>query len=115
MMTIMPVIIPVDTTPSKCPECGKDEDKIEVCNHCGYEYPKEKRGKLMAWWKFFVLICGIIGILFPSILGISNTDYLGNLDFSGNLISALFWVLLGIVVPIMVFEIIHIFITLFSK
>jgi len=38
MNGVTPIIIPYITQQPKCPKCGKDEDKITVCAHCGHEY-----------------------------------------------------------------------------
>lgn len=35
-----PIIVPKTEEP-KCPKCGREEDTIEVCRNCGYEYPDE--------------------------------------------------------------------------
>jgi hypothetical protein len=40
---------------SKCPECGKDEEIIEVCKNCGHKYPEEEVS-----WKFYVGITILI-------------------------------------------------------
>lgn len=57
IITTTPIFIPTD--PPKCPSCGMDEDKKEVCNHCGYEYEKEK---------FSVL--DIVGVILLFIVGL---------------------------------------------
>jgi len=36
-----PIIIPVNNETDECPSCGKEENKIEICKHCGYEYKEE--------------------------------------------------------------------------
>ena len=38
---ISTVGMPINTEEDKCPSCGKEEDVVEVCKHCGYEYKDE--------------------------------------------------------------------------
>jgi hypothetical protein len=40
--SIVPIIVPVHSEPSRCPSCKNTESKKEVCAHCGYTYPEEK-------------------------------------------------------------------------
>ena len=41
MNMIIPVIMHQhNNMPAACPKCGKLENVIEVCAHCGYEYHK---------------------------------------------------------------------------
>ena len=35
---ITPVFVPMMVEDDKCPQCGKDEERMEVCKHCGYKY-----------------------------------------------------------------------------
>lgn len=39
---------------NKCPNCGKEEDTVFVCRHCGYEY-QDDQGDLL-----FILVIVII-------------------------------------------------------
>lgn len=34
--------IPPPSDPDKCPKCSKEEDVVQVCKHCRYEYPEEE-------------------------------------------------------------------------
>jgi len=43
---ILPVIVPVNTSPTLCPECGRPENKKIVCRHCDYEYVEEPTTRL---------------------------------------------------------------------
>ncbi len=47
------IIIPIPIQEPKCPSCGNNENKIEVCKHCGHEY--ENNG--------YTLIQIIVGII----------------------------------------------------
>lgn len=40
-MIVTPIVIPIQSEKDKCPKCGRDEAKIEVCKHCGHEYKDE--------------------------------------------------------------------------
>jgi hypothetical protein len=50
--------IPINTEPSKCPECGKIEDIKKICRHCGYEY---KDTKLTTTESIFIILTIIFG------------------------------------------------------
>ena len=54
---MVPVMIPVRThsSPSFCPECGKEERKITVCGHCGYKYKVGGSGWAIVVGLFIVL------------------------------------------------------------
>jgi hypothetical protein len=52
---IMPV--PYRSEPEKCPGCGKEENKIEVCAHCGHKYVVEYTYPL--WWVALIIDIGI--------------------------------------------------------
>lgn len=36
------MINPSNQQPAECPKCHKQEDIIEVCAHCGYEYEPDE-------------------------------------------------------------------------
>lgn len=55
-----PIIVMHKSEPDKCPSCGKDEKKIEVCAHCKYEYKEEKCPYTGADVFLFFLILGLI-------------------------------------------------------
>ena len=40
-MIVTPVVVSDNNEKPKCPSCGNDEKKIEVCKHCGHEYKDE--------------------------------------------------------------------------
>ena len=50
----------VSTKADKCPNCGKSEDIIETCNHCGYVYKDDDY--LDAKTKWLIAIIIIVGI-----------------------------------------------------
>lgn len=57
-----PIIVLPDSTPDACPNCNKEELKVEVCKHCGYIYPEDNpTGKE-------ILICFLIGLIIIIIL-----------------------------------------------
>lgn len=49
--------------PKKCPKCHKEEDKKEVCKHCGYEYPKNTESYPF-WWLSLGIDIGIFFLIF---------------------------------------------------
>ena len=66
---ITPIIVPIMVEDDKCPQCGKDEERMEVCKHCGYEY---KPSECSFWgiiltvltmiflvWMFVTLVCWV--------------------------------------------------------
>ena len=55
----VPIIIPTQTGIPVCPECGKLENVINVCKHCGHEY-KDKKWSIS--FTIFFCICVFIGI-----------------------------------------------------
>lgn len=59
-MQIGDVYIP-DQQPesAKCPQCGMDENRVEVCKNCRFEYPT---GKTSGWYNFKVIMFIILGI-----------------------------------------------------
>lgn len=38
MSTIIPIFIPQNNEPSKCPGCKQPEDYVRKCKNCGHEY-----------------------------------------------------------------------------
>lgn len=72
MSTPMPMIVPVVTSPPRCPGCQKVENVKRVCAHCGYEYTEE--GGVL---KEVLIIGGIvvIAILFVSWLTFTCFDW----------------------------------------
>lgn len=42
MSQVVPIIIPVNHEPNRCPKCERIENKIEVCKHCGHEYEESE-------------------------------------------------------------------------
>jgi len=59
MNTVTPIVVPISDEPDTCPQCGRAENKKEVCCHCGYEYKEEDT----PWWVPFVAIGMLIGIV----------------------------------------------------
>lgn len=61
-MIITPIIIPTNHEEPKCPNCGKNENIIQVCKHCGYEYDEENA----KWWEFLLatIVIVIITVIF---------------------------------------------------
>lgn len=53
-----PILISTsNSAPSTCPSCNKQEDKKEVCRHCGYEYKDEISGiKTLIFWAILLII-----------------------------------------------------------
>jgi len=47
----MPIIIPTHYEEEVCPQCKKEEDRAEICNHCGYKYPEEEG---TSWYEYVV-------------------------------------------------------------
>lgn len=41
MNTVIPIIVPINSEEDHCPKCGKPENIVKTCNHCGYKYVKE--------------------------------------------------------------------------
>jgi hypothetical protein len=80
-----PLMYLPDAEPSRCPKCKKEEDKKEVCRHCGYEYPEEKlSGKsialglsiiIFALWVFITLLCWLVTSSENSLLKILVIQY----------------------------------------
>jgi hypothetical protein len=56
MDTEIPIIVPIDSSPSTCPECGKVEDIKRVCRHCGYEYKDCDPTTFRDWLGVFVVV-----------------------------------------------------------
>jgi hypothetical protein len=50
--------------PSVCPNCGKEEKKIEICDHCKHEYKDEP----LDFWDVMIIIFIVIPALFASII-----------------------------------------------
>ena len=74
MKQINSAILPVDDDETDhCPECGKDEDTVMVCKHCGYKYPENEDDcsalgmfvgimlTLTVAWLFITIMCWLIG------------------------------------------------------
>jgi len=73
-----PIIIPIQQPEkSKCPECGKNENIISVCKHCGHEYEEDE----LKWHhKLIGVILGIIIILLFILFMWSCFDWLSDFD-----------------------------------
>ena len=59
---IVPILIPEE--PSVCPECGKPEDIVNACRHCGYIYEDEDSPPLRAQIIGEIIAFAIIAALF---------------------------------------------------
>lgn len=42
--------------PTTCPECGKDEDTVIMCRHCGHEYAEEPRTYFLETFSFVAIV-----------------------------------------------------------
>lgn len=62
------MILP-DAQPPKCPHCGKDEDIVSSCNHCGYVYPEEDSGP--KWYEVLILLA-IVWIVITVFIWVLN-------------------------------------------
>jgi len=62
----MIVIMPTESKTPTCPNCNKNEDKVDTCKHCGYVYPEEKStpGEIMGGLFFLCLIVWFIITIF---------------------------------------------------
>jgi len=65
MTAIIPIIVPVDTTPETCPKCGKVEDKVTTCRHCKHEY----KGGDTRWYHTLIAVMVIILFVLTVIWG----------------------------------------------
>lgn len=64
---------------SKCPKCGRPEEKVTVCKHCGYEYSSDDVG--CGGCIIFVIVCIIsIWIIGTVIYWLSNNNTKSLLD-----------------------------------
>ncbi len=70
---MFPFFIPYNSEETKCPNCGKKENKKEVCKHCGYDYPEGNDVGTATIFFVFFLIVSVLNFFF-------NT---GNNPFSG--------------------------------
>jgi len=59
----LPIIIPTESEPDVCPECGRSEDIKRVCRHCGYEYPESSED-----FRWYHILAGIVFILLAVVL-----------------------------------------------
>jgi hypothetical protein len=79
--TIVPIFIPMNNQPDKCPKCNKDEEIKEVCAHCGYEYPEKKSSTILA----IILLLFAIGTLILFLMfidwGLFNSRYFNQIRF----------------------------------
>lgn len=74
-MTYTPIIIPASVIEDKCPKCNKDENIIEVCAHCGYEY-KEEPTRWYDWVvPLLVVVVGIWALCTVIVWIIDSTEY----------------------------------------
>ena len=55
-MTFVPIFIPHNTEPSKCPKCRRNENIVEVCRHCGYEYEESD----WTWRDVLITVCIVV-------------------------------------------------------
>lgn len=60
MDTMIPIMIPINNEPEKCPKCHCDEDIISVCKNCGYEYKDENPTR---WYEILIFIAIILFII----------------------------------------------------
>ncbi len=56
---ITPIIVPIMVEDDKCPQCGKDEERMEVCKHCGYKY----ESTVCSFWEIIKLVLVIFLLL----------------------------------------------------
>lgn len=59
-MQLTPIIINKNKE-DNCPNCGKQEKKIEVCKHCKYIYEEDDTNLTLLDW-FIVLVLFVIGM-----------------------------------------------------
>lgn len=59
MTTPVPVIapMPMSDEAEHCPKCGRPEDTVEACKHCGHQYPEDEGGGCLG---VGVIIIGVI-------------------------------------------------------
>jgi len=62
-MNVVPIIIPVQNE-ATCPKCGKEEKIVELCDHCGYEYPKCENFTCLETIMFVLVIIVLIFVCF---------------------------------------------------
>lgn len=74
---IMPVIIPVNTSPKLCPKCGKPENKQVICKHCGYEYVDEPLSDCDIF-VVFISACVVIWLLITVIYWFADNGEFGD-------------------------------------
>lgn len=56
---IPPVIPPGRPSEDTCPKCGKEEDIVTTCRHCGYEYEDQPQTFGQVFFSVIVVIVGI--------------------------------------------------------
>jgi len=58
------IMMPIDSSPSRCPSCQKEESIKQVCNHCNFTYPEPTWhwtwGTTRCWIIFFIIVYWII-------------------------------------------------------
>jgi hypothetical protein len=54
---MIPLWLPMNTQPARCPYCHNVEKKVEICDTCRYEYPEADFQLLFGW----LLLAGLIG------------------------------------------------------
>ncbi len=57
-----PIIVPIMVEDDKCPECGRDEERAEVCKHCGYKY-ESTVCSLWGWVSAMLIVIFLFWIL----------------------------------------------------
>jgi uncharacterized protein (DUF983 family) len=60
---ITPIINTIYHEEARCPQCGKKENRIEVCKHCGHEYESTESD----WVSWVIISIGLIVIVWVSV------------------------------------------------
>lgn len=74
-MTYIPIIIPRNNEPDRCPSCHGIEDVKITCKHCGHEYQESDDTGMASFLVFTLIAIFFIWFVFTMLMWLSPSNY----------------------------------------